>query len=727
MTINAKVLKKAEYALGIAALLSVLLYVFIRMNFEIHDPDIWLHLKAGELILQTKHVPTHDAFSVTLASKEWIDHSWLVQLVFFTVFKFLGPDNLILLSATLVIFSFLLLFFSSYQKRGYLTFIVTAMAITVFACKSRLNIRPENFSLIFFSFYIFALSRPKKKFIYLLPIVQIFWVNCHGFFILGPLLMAIILTGEKIRRADLFKKLAIGDEPMEAESYTLILKIFALTILASFINPYGLKGALYPLYVTSNSTGKLGIFYNYIQELLPIWKLPPGLTMAYYVLAGLSGLSFILNFRQLNISRLILWIIFFVLSLGVNRNTIYFNFIAFWALMENTSIYLQRADRRKPKMIPQGMVYILKYALLVYMIYALYLQNRGLLTRNYYLFDENRTKSKLLGVSTLDYPKKAADFILKNNISGNIFNFFNDGSYLIYRLYPNNKVFIDGRTELYGKGIFEEYLRIINADKKAISESFEKYSINTAVLTNDDISLKNLAPFFYNNPQWMLVYLDEESLVFMKNTAENEGHIKKLKLDLKKWEVPKPSFNKIGLRRVSPYPYINRAWIFYYLREDDLALKEAAAALKMLPSSADAYIIEGRILLKNGQYRQAFEKLRIAYIYAPAYSETLSALGEYYMLTHKYDLAVKSYQRLIDVEPNISEGYSLLSKAYIAQNDIPHSVFLLKKAVEINPYKAIYYRELGDLLIMQGEKEKAHKFFQSACGMKIDPDYFCVK
>jgi len=727
MTINSKILKRAEYALGIAALLSMLLYVFIRMSFEIQDPDIWLHLKTGELILQTKHVPAHDPFSGALVSKEWVDHSWLVQVVFFTVFKFLGPDNLILLSAILILSAFLLLFFSFYRQRSYLTFIVTAMAITIFACKSRLNIRPENFSLLFFSFYIFALSRPKKRFIYLLPIAQIFWVNCHGFFILGPLLMAITLIGEKIKQAPVFKKLGLGDEPLDAASYRRMLRISLLVILACFINPYGYKGALYPLYVTSHSSGNLGIFYSYIQELLPVWHLPFRLSGAYYVLAVLSGLSFILNYRLLNIPRFISWIAFLILSLGVNRNTIYFNLIAFWALIENTSVYLQHAGGHKPRKAPQGMIYILKYGLLIYMIYALYLQNRGLLTRNYYVFDENRTKSKLLGVSTLDFPKKAADFILKNKISGNIFNFFNDGSYLIYRLYPNNKVFIDGRTELYGRGAFEEYLRIINADKKAISHNFEKYNINTAVLTNDDISLKNLAPFFYNNPQWTLVYLDDESLVFMRNTAGNKGHIEKLKLDLKKWEIPKPNFNKIGLRGVSPYPYINRAWIFYYIGEDGLALKEAGQALEILPSSADAYIIRGKIHLKKGEYRQAFENLRVAHIYAPAYSETLTGLGEYYMLTHKYNLAIVSYKRLIEIEPGISEGYSLLSKAYVVKGNISRAVSLLKKAVKINPYKAAYYRGLGDLLIMQGEKEKAHKIFRRACEKKVDPDYFCAK
>jgi len=58
------------------------------------------------------------------------------------------------------------------------------------------------------------------------------------------------------------------------------------------------------------------------------------------------------------------------------------------------------------------------------------------------------------------YPYKAVDFIVRHKIKANIFNDFNSGAYLIGRTYPNIKVFIDGRTEVYGASFFETYQKI---------------------------------------------------------------------------------------------------------------------------------------------------------------------------------------------------------------------------------------------------------------------------
>ncbi|GAG27787.1 unnamed protein product, partial [marine sediment metagenome] len=62
-----------------------------------------------------------------------------------------------------------------------------------------------------------------------------------------------------------------------------------------------------------------------------------------------------------------------------------------------------------------------------------------------------------------DMPVEAVDYLLKNNLPGEIFNSYDHGSYLIYRLYPERKVYIDGRIAMYGESLAKELTGLSDA------------------------------------------------------------------------------------------------------------------------------------------------------------------------------------------------------------------------------------------------------------------------
>ena len=715
-----------EYTLGIIALVSLFLFIFVNMSLELHDPDIWLHLKTGEYIIQHKSIPKADIFSSTVLNKEWLNHSWLVQVIFYLVFHFGGTDNLIFLSAITVISAFLLLFFSVYHERRDLVFCVAVLLVTIFASKLRFNIRPENFSLLFFSFYIFILARhiQNKKLLYLLPLIQLFWVNCHGFFILGPLLVAIFILTDKLKKAVKLPWEWSRVELLDAITYRRILNVFWLICLASFLNPYGYKGALYPFLIMFNSISKLGIFYNHITELLPTWKLGFSYIFPYYVLATGSLLALCLNFKRINITYLLAWLIFLGMSFRVNRNIAFFNFMAFFITTDSLIKKFRELKLYWFKRLLGKVIYILRYSIIIAVIALTCKQGYSLLIKKYYIFEEDRFKSVLLGVGVRDFPSKAADYILKNDLPGNIFNLFNYGSYLIYRLSPQKKIFIDGRTELYGGDFFNDYEKILYVDKHTINDLFKKYNINTVLLSGNRADKADLIAYFFKEAGWVIVYLDGDSIIFLKNTPENKLLIEKLKWDFKKWQTKKADLEKIGTKRVFPEPYVNFAWMNNYLGLDDLAINEAKEALRILPSCADGYNILGRIYTKQKLYDQAFEVLRLTSVYDPWGTETLLGLGKLYTDTAKFKKAANVYRKLIKLRPYYAEGYYLLGQVYDKMNDLKSAINLTRKALKLTAYDINYYKALGALLCKNKDFAGAIKIYKKGIAAGLDPDIF---
>lgn len=703
------------YAMGLIAAVGLFMFIHLKMIRELEDPDIWLHLKTGQYIVEHKCVPQAGIYS-NVPNKEWIDHSWLVQVIFYLVFHFGGVDNLILLSSILITTAFLFLFFSGYGERKHLIFTLAILFITILASRIRFNIRPENFSILFFSIYLFILTKLiRSKWMFLLPLIQLIWTNMHGFFILGPFILLIFILAEKIKRTDLLPWEWSKVERLDKKSYKYLISVFGLACLVSFINPYSYKLVFYPFRVILTSIGRSSIFYKYIVELLPTWH-HAHLLSPYFLLIILSAFAFFLNPKKINIAYLMFWLISLLASLSVNRNVIFFNFIAFLTINDNlaNSLFIKKLDSLDNYF--KKMIYLLKFTLTGILIFWTLTNNNSILRSRYYIFDEGRTKSYLLGITARKlYPSKAADFILEKRLPGNIFNLFSYGSYLIYRLAPRNNVFIDGRTELYGDEYFRIYMSIENTDKEAIAKVFNQYHINIVLLSGAPSDIGNLSNYFYYSPEWALVYFDPESLIFLKNTPRNKTFISKLKIDLKKWKTQKADLYKIGFfNEAFPEPYLNRSWIFLYLDLYEQALNEAKEAIRILPDAVDPYNIMARIYLKQKLYDQAFESLRIASVFNRLNQETLISLGNYYTEKDKYNDAVKVYKDLVKSYPYGSMGHYLLAQSLIEINDSKSAIKALREALKINPLHVDYYKALGELLYKNSDLEGAARVYKSA-------------
>ncbi len=110
------------------------------------------------------------------------------------------------------------------------------------------------------------------------------------------------------------------------------------------------------------------------------------------------------------------------------------------------------------------------------------------------------------------FPLKAVDYIIANPIEGNMFNEFTWGGYLLYRLWPEQKVFIDGQTDFYGEDLTREFADVYNANIN-FEDILNKYSVNWVIVRQRS----KLAYELEKNPGlWMLDYKDELSVIYSR-------------------------------------------------------------------------------------------------------------------------------------------------------------------------------------------------------------------
>jgi hypothetical protein len=129
-------------------------------------------------------------------------------------------------------------------------------------------------------------------------------------------------------------------------------------------------------------------------------------------------------------------------------------------------------------------------------------------------------------------PTAAVNFLRSNPLQGNMFNNDEIGDYVIYWLYPKYKVFMDGRSDMYGESILKEYSKVIaiEADWKDV---LDKYDINYIFYYTDSVLVRHLLM----DEGWRRIYVDNVASIFLRNTPENAESIVRY---LPRGEAPTP-------------------------------------------------------------------------------------------------------------------------------------------------------------------------------------------
>jgi tetratricopeptide (TPR) repeat protein len=282
-------------------ILLFLALAFLLGAFPLKDADFYWHLRTGDLIRATGTVPRTDLFTFTRAGTPWIDLHWLFQIAISWVHEHGGVVALNLAKCSLTCVAMLLLVTA--RRRDWPVWaMVLAWLPALLVLGGRMYVRPETFTLLCLAIFLAVISRWDRlpRLALLLPLVQVAWVNSHGLFVLGPILLAFGLFDAALR----FGFFA----PERRKWWRTTLAASVLTTASCLINPYTLTGALYPLELAgtmrnpifSQNIAELQSIPEFIRTTTGFWNLPLQLHLATM---ALGALSFVLPLAWLIKSR----------------------------------------------------------------------------------------------------------------------------------------------------------------------------------------------------------------------------------------------------------------------------------------------------------------------------------------------------------------------------------------------------------------------------------------
>jgi len=492
----------------------LLALLFISQLNTILDIDLWWNLKTGEHIVKNLEIPRTDLFSYTLKEAYWIDHEWLSQIFFYAIFSKFGWLGLNIFKAFTICLCFFILLFliHSKYKKNFFAILFSLLAVLAFGYRSFL--RPELFSYLFLCIFFYILEKEKR--IYLLPFLQIIWVNLHGYFILGPALSVLYCIGEFVSgNKDRSKKLAI---------------LSFWIMLACFVNPYFYKGALYPLRILTDVFTEQKLYMQHIHELMMPIRSSFGRYGFLWIFTIATSATFIINLKKAKPKHIILFVASFFAAYSAVRNIPIFIFVG----LPIASINLNESGLAKK--MPEKKLYFLAAAVTGFLIYF-FLSNKYYVFTNQYAM--RKTESKFSG---LFMPEGACDFLEKNNISGRMFNTLDFGPYIGYRFYPERRIFIDTRTDLYKDEFYSIYRRARDYPEDW-QDIQRKYRFEIVLLRHLFRDTERLMRYLHMSKDWKLVYYDANSCIFLKNTDRNSRFIDRFKLDLSQKEITETDVN----------------------------------------------------------------------------------------------------------------------------------------------------------------------------------------
>lgn len=444
--------RQSSQVLGTYAFLISLLSLFYLSNASLllSHYDLGWHLAAGQLIRSEARVPFQDPWSFTLGTKQWFNLSWLWDVVASMIVQSAGYGGLV---AMVVACGALIGGYLTSACLGSGASALAACIATFAVCllypayeaapNSYLSASPNVATMLLTVIFYRQCLRPVK--LLLLALLMVLWVNLHGGFVLGFVILAVFGGGALLLRDwSRFKAIALAGIGCLA---------------ATFVNPLGWQ-------IYQGVTATLG---NFVQGNIGEW-LPYSHNIE--IPGSIPGMAYILAFIALELRygrstkirmepRILCWVF---LALGLHQ----FRYMSFFFIFSTIPMALH-LDRLLPKWLPQLQV---QQALLTAAIAGacalplMLLQVRPALALPEMLSEQD------------------AEYLRTHLTHARVLNHWNVGGYLILQTHGSVPLFVDGRAATaYPDGLLRDYFKLVRweIDESAWDEVLEKYHIDAVL------------------------------------------------------------------------------------------------------------------------------------------------------------------------------------------------------------------------------------------------------
>ncbi len=479
----------------------ITLGIFFTHSLDSINQDIGRHLKLGEIIWQTRSVPDTNLFSFTEPDHRFINHHWLSEVIFFWINSVAGLNGLIVFKIIVLLSAFTFVFLSVRRLVPFWSFLLSFTAV-FFILIERTDVRPEIFSYLLLSFFIFSIFRSKyendSRYLFFLPLLQIIWTNSHIYFALGPILLFFFLADKIINGAD-------------KKTWRRLAAIFGFTLAATLVNPHFIHGALAPLNILREYGYSIvenqSIFflkdYGILEEKINVFEISLVALIASFVPAWM------VRGRKLTF-EILAGLVFSVLAMRMIRNFSLYGYTMLPVMALNLSYFNLNWFKSKVVKLIGGVIYLLLLSSVSYWFVSASVTSLA--------------GSKKFGLQIPEGARRGVEFVKQYEIAGPVFNNFDVGSFLIWKLYPEQKIFVDGRPEAYSVDFFEKVYKPMQENPADWEKYSELYHINYVFFDHHDITpwAQTFLGRISKDPRWPMVYLDESVVILLKRTGANQ-------------------------------------------------------------------------------------------------------------------------------------------------------------------------------------------------------------
>ena len=494
---------------SIGNIIFVAILLVLTLNIAVGllgDGDTGYHIKTGEYILDTGKVPRVDIYSFITPPLKWTAHEWLAETIMAMIYRTSGLTGVVVFFATLLATTHWLLYAVLRTKSNDIILCTIITILATLTASSHWLARPHLFSLPLLLIWYHLLDQFQyndKSNLKYLPILMLLWVNLHGGFMLGIVLLIIYLFGNLIY--------SLTDSPANALRYRAKAKslslIALLVIAACIINPVGVEIFWFPFRVTSDR-----FIMDWVIEFMSP-NFHQDLPFKYMFITVIAALA--LTRSRLNLIEAALLILVSYMALYSVRHVLVFAIIVAPIMLKMSSDITENLPkwlsefyqaRRKVFADLDGQL-VGKLWPAVALVVVLGLALLGRLRVNF--------NDKI-------FPVAAVEFLKGEKLSGNMFNNDEFGDYVIFSAWPQYKVFTDGRSDMYGEKHGSPYLKVAGV-QPGWKEVLNRYDISWIFFQTQTA----LSAALLDTPEWHPIYSDKVATIFVRNTAEQQPLITK--------------------------------------------------------------------------------------------------------------------------------------------------------------------------------------------------------
>jgi tetratricopeptide (TPR) repeat protein len=650
--------------LDILFMAGTLVFVLFVSLFPIRSNDVWWHLAVGKELVQSRAFITTDPFTFTVTGSPWVPHAYLASIIMYVVHLIGSVTGLIAFRAVMVLSVFILLL--RMLKKAGIPFCLAApfIILGVLVIQTRFIIRPHLFEYVFImlllGFLLFDRKRSGYRFFVPPVLLQILWVNTHASFFIGPVIVLLFLAGGMIssvfsrsRKVDAKGK-RTSNRSTQADNiaraaWKPLAILFLLMIAASFVNPNPAEFVLQPL-----GGEQRELVTKYTIE----WRSPfdPAMKQAafhpyYEIFLALALLSIILAILQKRFAAVLLIGLFGFLSLQAHRFRVELVLVTLPFLMIGlrSAMASPAAEKFAARLNGKGPAAAKALSILVIVLLVFFAKER-------FVFGG--------GVSTR-HPVKAMDFIRNENIANRSFHTIGFGSYLLWKLYPERRSFIDGRN--FHTALYKDFIACqtnVTGFQRVI-DSYKLDSFILPVLARSDSGIKNLHTALNRFNQWSLVHIDSIAYVYVKNDAVAPGWLKR-----------------------NAYHFYRPLTFASSPPAEEMLPKVAADIERILqgePNMANLWADLAVTRMRLNLPQKSLEAMSRACTIEPDKTVWRHRMGTLAMQLGETDRAIEAFIALTKIDPDNATGFYNLAVAFATKRRIDSARSAVEKALEIDP------------------------------------------